>query len=295
MNDSGARKSIGTDIPAGQLRWFVASDGYRLAFRHYPATTAPAGTIVALHGIQSHSAWYGRTSQQLAGAGYEVFFLDRRGSGENGTQRGHAPHADRLLNDVRQFAGFVSRETQTQPTLLGLSWGGKLAFVAAGRMPELFANLVLLYPGLRARFGPNWFQRKLLKAISNSRRAKKRIRIPHLTASLFTDDPDWQQFIRDDHLALQYASLAFLHASVTLDEEVATAAKNLAMPMRVLLAGGDRIINNIDTRELVRQCSNSERSVVEYAGAAHTLEFEPNRAAIVDDLIKWLDQGEEMK
>ncbi len=289
MSDRGDQNPIGSHIPPGQLRRFVASDGYRLAFRHYPTTAKRTGTIVAVHGIQSHSGWYGQTSQQLADAGYEVYFMDRRGSGMNGTDRGHAPHADRLLNDIRQFACLVRHETLARPTLLGLSWGGKLAFVAAGRMPELFANLVLLYPGLRARFGPNWLQRRLLKAISDLAHAKKRIRIPHLNESLFTDDPDWQKFIRGDHLTLRHASLAFLHASVTLDEEVATAAMKLAMPMRVLLAGRDQIINNVDTRELVRHCSNSECSVVEYADAAHTLEFEPNRAAIVEDLITWLN------
>lgn len=277
------------NIPAGTLRRFVASDGYRLAYRHFPAPHR-RGVIVSLHGIQSHSGWYGHTCTQLAAAGYEVFFLDRRGSGENGTERGHAPHADRLINDVRQFASFVVRETNLKPTLLGLSWGGKLAFAAASRMPTMLTNLVLLYPGLCARFGPNWFQRKLLRAVAGSPRAKKRIRIPHLTESLFTKDPAWQQFIRDDYLAISHASLAFLHASVTLDGQVATAANKLALPMLIQLAGQDRIINNVDTRELVRHCANSDGTVVEYDNAAHTLEFEPNRAAIVADLIEWLNQ-----
>ena len=70
-------------------------------------TGTPRGYVVALHGIQSHSGWYEYSSGRMCEAGFEVRFLDRRGSGENTEDRGHAVHPDRL--DPRCDAGSGGR------------------------------------------------------------------------------------------------------------------------------------------------------------------------------------------
>src|SRR4029079_15352538 len=111
----------------------TASDGYRLHYRHWEPAGAPRATVVALHGIQSHSGWFTYSSEGLAKAGYEVCFLDRRGSGMNEPARGHAESHGRLVNDVVEFLEKVSerdmRSTPRPVILLGVSWGGKLATI----------------------------------------------------------------------------------------------------------------------------------------------------------------------
>ena len=80
------------------------SDGTMLQFRRWgPVNRSPRAIVLALHGIQSHGGWYFRSSQAMAEAGFEVLFLDRRGSGLSMSPRGHAIHAERLINDVAQF------------------------------------------------------------------------------------------------------------------------------------------------------------------------------------------------
>jgi alpha-beta hydrolase superfamily lysophospholipase len=56
----------------------------------------------------------------------------------------------------------------------------------------------------------------------------------------------------------------------------------------VLLAGKDRIIDNAATRRFVEQFPTTDRSVIEYPNAHHTLEFEPGGPPFVDDLLTWL-------
>ena len=70
-----------------QFEHIVASDGYRLFARHWRPNGQPRGFVVALHGIQSHSGWYEYSSGRLCEAGYDVLFLDRRGSGRNFSRR----------------------------------------------------------------------------------------------------------------------------------------------------------------------------------------------------------------
>lgn len=278
----------------GQLNKYIASDGYELAYRHWVPESGRRGYVVALHGIQSHSGWYEYSSGRLCEAGYEVRFLDRRGSGQNTVDRGHARHADRLINDVIQMLGEVCwqrdrNHPKASVILLGVSWGGKLATVVAGRRPELLDGLALLYPGLKARVRPRWYQRGLLRLAHSLGKGRKLIRIPLDDPALFTGDADWQEFLRSDPLALHEASLSLLNASVMLDAEVDRIPEAIRHSTLVMLAGRDQIIDNPATRRYLNRLGTPHLVLRNYSEAQHTLEFEPNREEIFSDLIAWLN------
>jgi alpha-beta hydrolase superfamily lysophospholipase len=276
------------------IEFFTASDGYRLHYRRWPAAGARRGTIVALHGIQSHSGWYTATCRQLCGAGYEVLFLDRRGSGLNERNRGDAPHADRLLNDVAQFLQWARfsklRDGRAVPlVLLSVSWGGKLAALTAARRPELLDGLALLYPGIRAKIRATATQNLKLSLADAGGAHKKRVPIPLQDPSLFTADPDWQAYISQDPLTLREVTVGFLLANRRLDRQLLDAPDSIVCPTLLMLAGQDRIIDNRSTRGYFLRFASRKRKLIEYVDAAHTLEFEPNRDETVCDLLRWLE------
>jgi len=107
-------------------------------------------------------------------------------------------------------------------------------------------------------------------------------------ATLFTDTPQWQEFIRDDALALHQTSVAFLNAGIDLDCLAADSLQKITVPLLVMLAGRDQIIDNAATRRIVGETKSRHCTVIEYPQAAHTLEFEPGRVEIFDDLVGWL-------
>ncbi|QDT49507.1 Phospholipase YtpA [Symmachiella dynata] len=276
------------------IEFFTASDGYRLHYRRWRAAhDKPRGTIVALHGIQSHSGWYTASSRQLCEAGYDVLFLDRRGSGLNERSRGDALHADRLLNDVAQFLQWVrftnDRGGQAPVILLSVSWGGKLAALTAARRPELLDGLALLYPGIRARIRATATQNLKLSLADIGGAQKKRVPIPLQDPSLFTTDPDWQTYISSDPLTLRDVTVGFLLANRQLDRQLLDAPECIVCPTLLMLAGQDRIIDNRATRGYFLRFASEKRKLIEYIDAAHTLEFEPNRDETVRDLLSWID------
>ena len=274
---------------------FRASDGYPLRFRRWAAARPDVrGFLVALHGIQSHSGWYGYSSARLAESGWRVDFLDRRGSGLNDVDRGHVGHHERLINDVVQFVAEVSHERdQMSPraplVLLGVSWGAKLAAAVAATRPERIDGLALLYPGICPRIAPTWPQALSLKMARRLGIERRRVRIPLDDPALFTGQPEWQQFIRDDPLALRDVTVGFLNASRELDRLAITGTDRIQCPTLLMLAGRDEIIDNTATRNWFARLTAAEKREIEYPEARHTLEFEPNRAAIVDDLLGWMD------
>src|SRR5260370_5385273 len=80
----------------------IASDGYPIHVAVWPVTGTPRGRLVVVHGVQSHGGWYHRLGKTLAEAGFETHFPDRRGSGANRADRGHAPPARRLVADLAE-------------------------------------------------------------------------------------------------------------------------------------------------------------------------------------------------
>lgn len=276
-----------------ELEHFVASDGYRLFARHWRPSGAPRGFVVALHGIQSHSGWYEYSSARLCEAGYDVLFLDRRGSGRNFSRRGDASHGDRLINDVVQVVSQVRRERDrvapsTPVVLLAVSWGGKLATVTAARRPELLDGLALLYPGLCARVRPTPSQQARLWLARQLDIRHKRVEVPLNDPALFTAEPRWQEFIRHDPLALREVTSGFLLAHQDLTHESLAAAPQIRCPTLLMLAGRDQIIDNEATKNWARQLGSREFTLHEYPDAQHTLEFEPQPDRFVNDLLGWL-------
>lgn len=274
------------------IRSLITSDGVKLRVRHYTAADTKAemrGVVVCLHGIQSHSGWYEYSSKRIADAGIDVYFADRRGSGLNGRSRGHADHGQRLLNDVHQLLDVVVRNHPHQPiTLLGISWGGKIAAAFAATCPAKIHRLALLNPGLEPQIRPNWWQCLQLGFARSHDIRHKNVLLPLTDPKLFTDDPKHQAFIEDDPLALHSVTSGFLNAGRDLDKIVRDNAAAIRHPVLLMLAGKDRIINNVKTKQRANTFSSKRVTTIEYPDAEHTLEFHSRRDVVISDLITWL-------
>lgn len=277
--------------PLPEPRRFSASDGYELGYRLWLPEVPPSGLMVALHGIQSHSGWYGYSSKRLAQAGYAVAYLDRRGSGVNHLDRGDAPHHDRLINDVVQFTQHLtSNGFHDLPRVLSaISWGGKLAATVAVQRPELFSSLILVTPGICARVRANFVQKSALRFAISLGATQRHVPIPLNDPALFTSSALHQQFIRDDPLTLRRVTLRFLAANTALDAHLRSRERQTDCRTLVLLAGRDRIVENEATRAFIRRFCPSEATIIEYPTAVHTLEFEEDRDRSISDMLDWLD------
>ena len=274
----------------GELAAFRASDGYSFYYRRFVPQGEARARLVFLHGVRSHGGWYGRSCVEFARRGYEVLFLDRRGSGLNTAHRGDAPSFRRLLDDVAEFVQSLRTDRGWLPVFVcGISWGGKLAVGLPYRKPGLVDGLVLLCPGLAPKVKPP-LPRRLRIALASRLRPDNRFPIPLNDPELFTTSTEWQKFIDADPHGLRVATARFLFNSFALDIYLRRAAQRVTIPSLLMLAEHDRIIDNARTRAIVARFPG-ESTVFEYPGAHHTLEFELPGHPWIQDMVEWLEKG----
>jgi alpha-beta hydrolase superfamily lysophospholipase len=269
-----------------ELHTFRSSDGYLWYYRRYSASGQAVGRVVCVHGIRSHGGWYTRSCEEFAKNGYDVYFLDRRGSGLNTAHRGDTPSFRRLLDDVAEFVQELRRTKPCLPIhLAGISWGGKLAVGLPYRKPGLVDTISLLCPGLVPKVSPSVGQRVSIGR-ARFRDPGKMYPIPLNEPELFTSSPMWQKFVDDDRHSLRTATARFLFSSAMFDVYLRRAAKRVTVPTLLLLAGKDRIIDNVKTRSYV-EAFPTKPTVLEYTDAHHTLEFESPDHPFVRDALTW--------
>jgi len=267
---------------------YAGAGGTALKVRHW-ANDSPKGLVVCLHGIQSHGGWYLESCAHFARQGYEVYFLDRRGSGISAGRRGDTPSYRVLFDDIDCFFEYAKPDAALPVHLVGISWGGKLACcytIAAARKP---ASLTLVCPGIMPQTRLP-FRQILQVALAAMFCPGKAFEIPLNNPRLFTENDERAAFIACDPLKNTHATARLMVQSTHLDRFLARNMDKLTVPILLVMAGRDRICNNARLAAFLEQVPAAKKKAVTYPGASHTVEFEPDPAPFFDELVRWFDE-----
>ncbi len=281
------------DGPWPTVEPYDARDGYPLHRIVWPTTGPPRARVAVLHGIQSHGGWYYGLGRRLAAAGFEAHFPDRRGSGANPRDRGHASSSPQLIDDVvRLLDDLRARRPAAPVAVAGISWGGKLAVVAAARFPDRLDALALIAPGLRAKVGVPVGRRLRIAAAYVFGFRRRRFPIPLADPALFTDEPDARAFIAADPLAIREATAGLLAASASLDRDAQRALPAVRVPTLLMLAGYDRIVDNAALRADFGRLGSPSKRLIDYPAAHHSPELDPDPlpGLYAGDFAAWLGE-----
>jgi alpha-beta hydrolase superfamily lysophospholipase len=265
------------------------ADGYS-AYARYWAPQSRQGSVLYLHGIQSHCGWYETSAERMWRAGFAVLQPDRRGSGRNTVARGDADSPRQLLDDAFRYMDALAQRTgESRHHLVGVSWGGKLAAAMHATDARSIRSLTLVTPGL--------FPIVDVAAIDKMRIGWSMISSPHRSfdiplndPKLFTSNPTWIEWLEHDDRQLHQATASFFLASRRMDRTAQRLPLAPPVPLHVFLAEQESIIDNERTRHFFRQFNWPQVRITAYDTARHTLEFEPNCEDFFDDLIKALTE-----
>jgi alpha-beta hydrolase superfamily lysophospholipase len=267
-----------------ELAYYFGHHGDRLAARVWRTESAIAD-VIYLHGIVSHGGWYESSCGHLAANGFQVHFLERRGSGLNLNPRGDVDHWSTWIADVVRYLDQLRGDRPK--ILLGISWGGILATAIARQHPGLLSGFGLICPGLFSHKAATNVQRMAVRTARLLGLGNQRVAIPLQDPALFTNSPYWQRYIASDPIALRDITIRFAVNNLALCEYATESPQSITVPVFLAIANADPITDNEATLRFVDDIASQNKTVVQYHNASHTLEFEDDTSRYFADLSQW--------
>lgn len=243
--------------------------------------------VIIVHGLQSHSGWFTQSAQFIAGLGMPVYAYDRSGSGLSTAKRGHCKSYREWIEELHLVVNTVlRRHGVTRVHLVGHCFGSIPAAAYACEHPNNVASLVLSTPGIYTRKGV-YFRDMML--IGKTRITGRELYIPvRLTPEMFTDLPEYEEFIAEDELALSFVTAQFYYEIPSARRFIEQHTDSLTMPVFMAIAEKDPISDNTANRRFFEKLRSENKIVESYADAEHVLEFSREREAFFRDLARWL-------
>lgn len=273
-----------------QEGWFEGVGNVKLYYQSWaPALPVlPRASVVLVHGLGSHSALFWPMVQHLLDENYSVYTFDLRGHGRSQGQRGYINRWSEFRDDLRQFLHRVSLQSRHCPCfLLGHSLGAAIALDYALRFPDTIQGLMLTAPAVSSQ-GISPLKMQVGKLLSLlwprfSLNTGLRRQPPSRDAALnqtYVQDP-----LRHTRGTARL-STEFLRTNRHTWEHL----EQLKLPTLMLQGTADSVAPVAVTRQFFDQISSRVKTLYIYAGAYHEIWNDINRAQVMADLSRWLEQ-----
>jgi len=146
---------------------FASEDGVKMRFGQTGNSGAARATVILIPGYTATLNMYGEQVAHIAARGYHVVGFDLRGQG--GSERARANQPEKLYvrsfkvyaNDLALFLQKLDIPEDRPVILMGMSFGGHVAFRVGVEHPDLVDGLLLLAPALRPKAGDMSFEEVL--------------------------------------------------------------------------------------------------------------------------------------
>ena len=241
--------------------------------------------IILVHGYAEHSGRYEHTASDLARAGFEVHAYDQQGHGRSGGTRCHVRRFEHLLDDLEGFVAAVRAERPALPiVVVGHSMGGLLVATYASQRNPQVAGVVTSAAALAM---PEDLSRARVIAVRGLKWLAPRLSLASkLDPNALSRDPEVVRAYLEDPLVQRKITASL--ASGMLSAMKRSAAAAVRVPMLLLHGEDDRICPVAGSRSFFEQLTVTQRGLRTYPGLRHEIFNEPERAAVLDDLVGWI-------
>ncbi|NDF49990.1 MAG: alpha/beta hydrolase [Betaproteobacteria bacterium] len=252
------------------------------------------GVVLMVHGLGEHMGRYSQTAQVLQQEGWICVGYDHLGHGLSEGDRGKIPFSDALVEGLVHVAQHViaempSKIAQDLPLiLLGHSMGGLVVVQAIAkardRMPDICAA-VLSAPalGIFLSTSEKWLLHCIPLLFPNLCLANKID-----TSTLCRDRAVVERYNKDPlvhrKISLRLAAWMF-HASQQIDQ----CARDWSIPVLLLLAGKDELVDNNSARRFAQQLSAELVAVDNEPEMLHEVLNDPEKGRVLNRIADWMD------
>jgi lysophospholipase len=266
----------------------MTPDNHRLYVRHYqPLLSGPARTLILVHGVCEHGERYDAIARLALRRGWNVILADQRGHGLSSGTHTHVDHFGQYVNDLNHICDRFNCDP-SRTFLVGHSMGGLVCVRFAQTFPDRLAGLVLVSPLLAIKVKVPWRKLALGWLLSHFvRRVRFR---PHFNAGDSTRCPKLQQQRASDPLNRQTLTNGWYFATRAALKRAWQETKRLTLPVLLVQAGQDRIVDAAKSEQWLAGLPGTERSFHWLPESYHDVLGESDWPHTFAHIARWLER-----
>ena len=277
--------SIPREFP--EQREYHASDGSLQAFTGYRRGGKQRIALIYLHGLEGHAGWGRAFAEKLVERDYDVFALDRRGSGfsSKGSRKvnGRPVQFEDYVSDVHAFLKPL-KAYYSSVYLVGYDWGARLALAYGIAYKGHSKGLVLISPRLMK---PGVSLTQKVKSVAGISAVTERDVAAEFDPELHVTSKEIQAALAQDNTRIKELDENFLTQSMRMGDFIKTYIKRVGQPVQLFLARPDSLVDDKKTIALLEKGSQPSLDIQIVEGSKHALQIEaPERLA--RDIHHWI-------
>ena len=270
-------------LPAGS-----AGAGAKLHVTHWLPEGRPKAVVLLAHGYAEHAGRYAYVAKRLTDAGYAIYAVDHWGHGASDGEGGFVPRFSAFLDGMSELLTLVEvNHGDTPRLLLGHSMGGLIATLFLIERQQAFVAAALSGPAILPAEPPSRFTVWISRFLS---RFFPRLGVLSLDANGVSRDPAVIAAYQADPLVYGGKIGARLGKEFMDAMAVAQAdAPKIRLPILIQHGEADRLTAPAGSRYLFANVASTDKRLEIYPGLFHEIYNEPERDAVLGDLIAWFD------
>ena len=265
-----------------------AGAGAKLHVTHWLPEGPPKAVILLAHGYAEHAGRYAYVAKRLTDAGYAIYAVDHWGHGASDGEGGYVPRFSAFLDGMAELLTLVEASHGDAPRLLlGHSMGGLIATLFLIERQQAFVAAAVSGPAIVPAEPPSRFTVWISRFLS---RFFPRLGVLSLDATGVSRDPEVVAAYQADPLVYGGKIGARLGKEFMDAMAVAQAdAPKIRLPILIQHGEADRLTAPAGSRYLFDHVTSADKRLELYPGLFHEIYNEPERDAVLDDLIGWFD------
>lgn len=263
-------------------------------YQHTWSVEKPRATVVLVHGTGEHHGRYEHVAAFLNHCAIEVVTGDLPGWGRSPGIKGHVDRFEQYVDGVEMWVeSAIARceaEDKRPVFVLGHSLGGLIAtrFVQRYAKRQQLTGLILSSPCLELKLAVSPWKKRLASLLD---RMWPTLRLPNdIEPHMVTRDPEIQVKYRTDPLNYPKVSVRWFRELQRAMREAWDEREQLDIPLLVLQAGDDCLINPGGVERFLKGVTSSDVRYDCLPGLYHEVLNEPERDEVLTQIVEWMEQ-----
>ncbi|KAK4280636.1 hypothetical protein QN277_012235 [Acacia crassicarpa] len=256
-----------------------------------PVSVKIRGLVLIMHGLNEHSGRYNDFAKTLNVNGFKVYGMDWVGHGGSDGLHAYVHSLDDAVSDMKAFLEKILIENPGLPCFcFGHSTGAAIVLKALldPKVEALVSGAVVTSPAVGVQTSHPIFL--ALAPVVSLLLPKYQFSAAYKKGSMVCRDPDALVSKYSDPLVCTRpirvrTGYEILRITTYLQQNL----RKIKVPFLVLHGTADTITDPAASKKFYKEASSSDKTIRLYKGLLHDLLLEPERHAVTQEIIQWLN------